>query len=451
MTEPTSPPPRRRRTALSAAATAALGVGLFLAGGLGLAPWPAAPAGQAPPPGAAPGGPAGADELSTAITALQDQLRRSPQDATALATLGLEYVQQAKNTADPTYYPKAEEALQRSLALESAENFTAMGAMASLENGRHHFTQALDWARRAVAVNPYNSSLQGTLADACTQLGRYAEAADAVQRMVDLRPGTPSLARASYVAELRGDTDTAREDMRRALQDAGGPADQAFAHYYLGELAFNSGDPATELQHAQAGLTVAPGYTALLAGKARAEAALGRTEAALDDYRQAVQRVPQPEYLLQLGELYQSLGRTQEAEQQYQVFRAEERLLTVNGVTPDADAALFEADHGDPARALAIARDGLRTRPFLDTHDALGWALHAAGHDQEARAEADQALATGARNALFHYHRAMIEAALGDPTAEQADLTRALSLNPHFSPLHAPEAHTTLTHLTTPA
>ncbi|MFJ4921668.1 tetratricopeptide repeat protein [Streptomyces sp. NPDC088725] len=438
--------PKYRRPLLSAAVATALGAGLFLAGGLGLAPWPAGRSDRHEAPPTEQGAHAtGADPLSTGITALQAHLRQTPTDAVALGTLGLNYVQQAKSTADPTYYPKAEAVLKRSLAVEPADNFTAMGGMAALEAGRHRFGQARDWARRALAVNPYNSSLYGTLADAYTQLGRYSEAADAVQRMVDLKPGTPSLARASYVAELRGDTATARTDMRRALQDAGGPADQAFARYYLSELAFNSGDPAAALTEADAGLRAAPSYTALLQARARAEAALGKTDAAVTDLTRAVERVPLPEYVLQLGELYQSLGRTWEADQQYQIFRAEQELFTRNGVTPDADAALFEADHGSPVKALVIARRGIKSRPFLDSHDALAWALHVNGHDREALAESDRALALGTRNALFHYHRAMIHRALGDTASAHRDLTRALALNPRFSPLHAPKARAALT------
>lgn len=433
-----------RRTLLSAGAATVLGVGLFLAGGLGLAPWQAAPAGTgaAGAEGGAPAAPA--DPLAADISAVQAHLRQTPGDAVALGTLGLDYVQQAKATADPTYYPKAEGVLTRSLALQPAGNFTAMGGMAALEAGRHHFAQALTWAQRAIAANPYNASLYGTLADARTQLGRYPEAADAVQHMVDLRPGSPSLSRASYVAELRGDISTARTDMRRALNDASGPADQAFAYYYLGELAFNNGDPATELAEADAGLRAAPTYTALLQARAHAETALGKTDAAVADLTRAVRRVPQPEYVLQLGELYQSLGRTEEAAEQYQVFRAEQRLFTANGVALDSDAALFETDHGNAQQALVIARKGLATRPFMDTHDALAWALHANGQDQEALAESDRALAQGTRNALFHYHRAMIHQALGDTSAARTDLTRALAINPHFSPLQAPRARAAL-------
>ncbi|MQS16748.1 tetratricopeptide repeat protein [Streptomyces kaniharaensis] len=429
--------PGHRRTLLRAAVVTALGPALLLAGGLGLAPWPAQRTDPAPPMPRTAASDRADDALSADIAALQRRLHETPEDAQALARLGLDYVQQAKNTADPTYYPKAEEVLHRSLQLDGEDNFTAMGAMAALDNGRHEFTRALDWAQRAIAVNPYNSTLYGTLADAYTQLGRYPEAADAVQHMVDLKPGTPSLARASYVAELRGDTTTARTLMQRALQDAAGPADQAFAHYYLGELALNTGDAATALQEAEHGLAAAPTYTPLLQARARAEAALGDTDAAVADLALAVQRLPQPEFVLQLGELYQRLGRSQDAEQQYQLFRAEEKLLTDNGVALDADAALFEADHGDQALALTIAENGIRSRPFLDTHDALAWALHVNGHDREALAESDEALALGTRSALYHYHRAMIQTSLGDASAARADLTTALAINPHAGALVA--------------
>ncbi|PYC70176.1 hypothetical protein C7C46_27610 [Streptomyces tateyamensis] len=434
-----------RPTVRSAAVTAALGVSLFLAGALGLAPWTDTTANPAPAPQESRS--AGGDPLARSVAALQEQLRRQPQDPGALAALGLDYVQQAKNTADPTYYPKAEEVLQRSLAQQPEDNFTAMGGMAALENGRHNFTQALDWAKRAVAVNPYNSALYGTLSDALTQLGRYDEAAAAVQHMVDLHPGTPSLARASYIAELHGDPATAEEDMRRALQDATGPADQAFTRYYLSQLALNRADPAAALREAAAGLTASPGYTPLLQAKAMAEEALGDNDAAAADLNTATQRLPLPEYVLQLGDLYRATGRSQEADRQYQLFRAEQKLFTDNGVAPDADAALFEAEHGSPEQAVALARTGLTTRPFLDTHDALAWALHASGHDREALAEADQALALGTRNALFHYHRAMIQGALGNPDAQRADLTAALAVNPGFHPVHAPEAAAVLADL----
>ncbi|WP_035851459.1 tetratricopeptide repeat protein [Kitasatospora azatica] len=444
MTRPKPFSALRRRRLLPVAAVGVLGVGMFLAGGLGLA----SPSGigqsdtgpAARRPGTVHEASTSADTLAGDIAGLQERLREAPQDAPALGTLGLDYVQQARITVDPSYYPKAEAVLTQSLKLDAADNFTAMAGMAALEAARHNFASALDWAQRAIAVNPDNATLSGILADAYTQLGRYADSFDAVQHMVDLRPGTPSLARASYAWELRGDVNAATENMTRALNDANTPADRAFTLYHLAQLALENGDPKTALAHAEAGLRAAPGSAELLEGRARAEAALGNADAALADYTSAVAKVPQPSYVLELGELLQSLGRTREAEQQYQVFRGEEKLFTDNGVALDSDQTLFEADHGDPAKALSLGENGLRTRPFVEMHDAYAWALHVNGHDTEALEQSRQATALGMRNALFHYHQGMIEKALGHPDRALAELHQALTINDHFSPIHAPVA-----------
>ena len=381
------------------------------------------------------------------IADLQDRLRGHPGDYVAWATLGLDYVQQAKTAVDPSYYPKAEGVLHRSLAVQSQDNFMAMAGMGALESARHDFSASLSWAQRAAAVDPYNSTVQGILGDAYTQLGRYPEAFQAIQRMVDLEPGTPSLARASYAWELRGDVAEATVDMRRALTDAVTPADRAFTRYYLGELAFNAGDPRAALAQDLAGLRERPGDAPLLEGKAKAEAALGDTAAAVADYSRAVSLVPQPQYVVELGELYESLGDMADARREYELFRSEERLFADNGVQLDTDTTLFNADHGDPAEALKDGRQGVKNRPFVEMDDAYAWALHKNGLDQEALVYARKATSLGTRNALFYYHLGAIEAQLGERNSARADLREALRINPGFNPLQAPVARTTLTRL----
>jgi tetratricopeptide (TPR) repeat protein len=393
------------------------------------------------------GSPSDPSRSTAAITALQDHLRATPADATGWATLGLDYVEQARTGADPAYYPKAEMVLQKSLDLGGSDNFTAFAGEAALASARHDFRSALGWATRGVAVNGYSAALWGALADAQTQLGMYDAAAASVQRMVDLRPGTPSLARASYVAELRGDIAGATEAMARALDAAGTPADKAFAHYYLGELALNAGRPADALPHFATGMREDPAYAPLYEGRARAEAALGRDAAAVADFAEAVGRVPQPAYVLEYADYLQSLGRTEEAHRQYEVFLAENQLFTSNGVQLDSDATLYYADRGDGEKALAIATAGIRSRPFLEMRDAYAWALHAAGRDAEALVQERAARATGVRNALFEFHLGVIEKALGHTANAVSSLRTALAINPHFHPLHAPVARRMLTEL----
>lgn len=440
-------PPLVRRMRLTIVG-AALGIVLLIVGALGFVrprssenwtsqrPTAAVPAAVS---GRAPG--ASVEEL---IGSLQARLEATPGDYVSWATLGLAYVQQARISVDPAYYPRAEGALERSLEINTADNFVAYAGLSALAAARHDFAIAKEHAEAGLEINPYSALLYGALSDAETQLGNYGAAFDAVQRMIDLSPDTSSLSRASYTWELRGDVDRAVGLMQRALDDAPNPADRAFTLVQLGELDFNAGDPSAALDRYTAALSASPDDPAALAGKARALAALGQTDTALDTYASLVERAPEPSYVLEYGELLESLGRTSEAQAQYEVVTATQQLFAANGVRPDAVLALFQADHGDPAAALAAAEEAMAYNPFLTAHDAYAWALHRNGRHEAALAAVDQALSLGYRNARFHYHAGMISLALGDDERARDELTQALEINPYFSPLEAETARVTL-------
>ena len=378
--------------------------------------------------------------LDQTISSLQAHLEQVPGDYVAWATLGLAYVQQAKVTVNSDYYPKAEGVLNKSLAINDGENFLAYAGLASLANARHDFAAAEQHAQHGLQINPYSDLLYGALSDAEIQLGEYEQAFVHVQRMVDLSPDTSSLSRASYTWELRGDIEQATALMQQALDDAPTGSNRAFALFCLGELEFNSGDANSALTYYRSALDTAPGDPASLQGKAKAEAALGQNLTAIDDYASVVGQAPEPSYLIEYGELLQSLGRTAEADEQYAIFATTQTLFAANGVEQDADSTLFYANHGDPQRALESAEQGITTRPFVVMNDAYAWALHVNGRDAEALIQIDKALSTGMDNALFHYHRGMIELALGHAAEARSSLERALAINPHFNPLAAPVA-----------
>jgi tetratricopeptide (TPR) repeat protein len=421
-------------------ATAFVTAGLFVAvGGVALARAAGSPARAQHPVVTAPLGAAGGT-LAQQIARSQQDLHLVPGNWQEWANLALDYVQQAKATVDPSYYPKAAAAARRSLRLQPSGNFVAMAAEAALATARHHFRAALSWSSRGLAIDPESAVLYGARTDALTQLGRYAAAAQSARHMELLRPGSDAEARLSYAAELSGNLPVARFYMRQALAHALGPADVAFARYYLGELALEAGHPRTALRDYAAGLLADPGYAALLEGRARAETELGRTTAALRDFATVVNRVPQPSYLLEYGQLLQSLGRRAAAQEQYRVFVVEERLFKANGVMLDTDQTLYDADHGDPIAALASARSALRTRPFLESWDAYAWVLHRLGRDRPALRAANRALRTGFHSALFRFHRGVIEHSLGLVSAARRDLTVALRIDPAFNPMLAPQA-----------
>ncbi len=437
---------RRRRVAglWTAVGVAALAVALLAVGAVVGAPddAPGAPsAGRVAGP-AAPGA-----AFGTAIASLQDGLRRLPANDRAWAQLGAAYVQQARLTADPSLYAKADGAFAESLRLRPTGNDAALAGQAGLAASRHQFARAVELSQAALSINAYSSAALAVQVDGLVELGRYEQSRVVLERFLQLRPGVDAFTRASYAKELQGDVDGARDALERALAVAATPSDRAFAHHYLGELAWNNGDVQTASDAYEAALAADPSYVPSLAARGKVKALRGDVEGALADYRAAIARQPQVATLVELGELLQAQGNTAQAAEQYALVRATQQLYAASGQVVDAELALFEADHGDPAKAVELAGRAHAARPdSIVAQDAYAWALHAAGRDAQALPLARAALRTGLPSAAFRYHLGAIEAALGDPAA-RADLQAALALNPGWNPLQPPRARELLAKL----
>jgi tetratricopeptide (TPR) repeat protein len=365
---------------------------------------------------------------------LQAKLRVHPGDAQGWASLGFAYVEQARITADPTYYPKAQQALARAHALAPSAALTLTGE-ATLAAARHDFGAALRLADEAVAADPYGAQAHAVRSDALTELGRYREALAAARRTNNLRPGTSTFARLSYAAELRGHLRQASRLMAEAARAASTASSYAFAAFHLGELARAEGEPTVAARHYAAALAADPTYAPAMAGQARLAVARGDLAAAERDYVQVVQRLPLVEYIVELGEFYEATGRPELARQQWAVARASAALARANGVVTDLETALFEADHGSPRAALTAARAEWARRHSILAADALGWALHAAGHDRVALRYAVLATRLGTQDARLLFHRGAIELATGRGAAARIRLRRAMNLDDGAAPL----------------
>jgi tetratricopeptide (TPR) repeat protein len=394
---------------------------------------------SAPAPVSRPG-----SETRQLIEQAAANVQAAATDVEALLTLGLGYYQLARETADPTNYARADEAFDRALALSPREAEALIGK-GTVSLARHDFAGALELGREAVAINPRTARAHGVVGDALNELGRYDEAVEAIQQMVDLRPDLSSYSRVSYLRELHGDLDGAIEAMEQAVT-AGGPATEntEYLRTVLGNLWFLAGDLDKAEASYQSSLQRSPGFVYALAGQARVEAARGNLEQAIELLRQATRAVPFPELLIALGETQEAAGRSDDAQATYRLVRDIQGLFRANGVNTDLDVALFEADHGDPATALELARAAYQATPNVKAADALAWAHYRSGDRAEARRHAEEALRLGSLEPSYRYHAGVIAAAQGDVDSARTWLAESVRRNPAWSPLHAARARAAL-------
>ena len=385
-------------------------------------------------------GPTTGSATAVEIKRLLAAIDANPTDAEAQRDLGFALLQRVRETADPGLYSRAEVAFERARELDPDDALVLVG-IGSLQLGKHEFAAALETARRAIDMAPRLAVARAIEVDALVELGRYDEADDAASEMLALASDLTTLSRVSYLAELRGELDVAVTAMRQAKASAGvAPENLAFAHVQLGNLLVSSGNPDAAAEEYDRAIELVPGYPPALAGHGRLGVAAGRLDDAITRFQDAADLVPLPEYVIALADTQAAAGRADDAAHSVELARAEIQLFEATGVTVDLDLALFEADHGDPRRALVFAEAAYAGAPNVRAADARAWALHRLGRHDEAREYADEALRLGSRDPLLRFHAGAIAAALGDDQAARRDLELALSADPGFSATHAAEA-----------
>jgi tetratricopeptide (TPR) repeat protein len=360
------------------------------------------------------------------VADFQRAVRAAPASADAYAGLGSAYVSRARETGDPGYYTRAQRAFDAALRREPGSLGALVGA-GTLAGLRHEFAAQLKLGMRAAAVAPQLARPLTVIADAQVELGRYDAAARTIQRLVDEKPGLAAYSRASYFRELSGDVPGAIEAMRLAASAGGTPENVAYVQVLLGDLELQRGRVRAARLAYTAALRSLPGYPAGMVGLARADAAGGDLGRAAARLRRAAARLPLTSTLGLLAQVEEALGHAAAAAAALDTARAQQRLYRAAATAPDAEAVLFEADHGSPAAAVALGRRVWAAAPSLRSADALGWALTRAGRPAAGYAFARRAVALGSHDAGFRLHAGMAakQAGLARPAARHLAVAAA--------------------------
>ena len=239
-------------------------------------------------------------------------------------------------------------------------------------------------------------------ADADLQLGRYAEARRAYERLVAETGSWDNLARLAHFEQVLGDPERADalfaeaadeitakelrsyawvETHRGLLHQRHGRLDEAEGHYERAQAAYS-------------------GYWLVEKHVAGLRAAQGRLDEAIVIAEDVAARVARPELAQAAGDLLRRAGRPDAARAWH--MRALAGYLesaSLGEVQYHHHLAEHYADvEGDGAAAVLWAERDRELRPHYATDAALAWALHRAGRHDEALEAAHRTLASGVQD-----------------------------------------------------
>ena len=189
-----------------------------------------------------------------------------------------------------------------------------------------------------------------------------------------------------------------------------------------------------------------PNYYLALAGKGKSRAAQGDFENAVKILNDSLNRIPNVENAILLGDIYTKQGNAEQAKQQYELVEVIEQKIGVNN--DQKRLAMLWADQNIKLdEALEIATREHHSAKDIFTADTLAWILYKKGNFAEAKKASDEAMRLKTNDARILYHAGMIEKELGNKTEAKKLLKKAIETNPKFDLLQAEIAQKTLTEL----
>lgn len=365
------------------------------------------------------------------VAAAETAIARNPGAVRPQVDLAMALARRARETADPAFYEKADEALGR--ALEKApDDYEALRTRVWIRLGQHRFAEARDEAQRLQKRAPDDLLLYGLLGDAHMELGDYAAAEEALQWMLNLRPGNvPGLTRGAYFRETIGQVAGALAFMIEAFErtPVDETEDRAWILTQIAHLQLSSGSVADAEATAQRALGLFPGYHYALAQLAAVRTAQGRHDEAAALYSERYQQAPHPENLYDVGRALERAGRKREAKAAYAIFEPKARAESDSPDNCNRELIAYYVAHGRAQDALRLAEREVARRRDVHTLDAYAWALHANGRFAEARTQIEAALAVGTKDARLLYHAGVIAERAGDRAAARKHLDEAARVN----------------------
>ena len=346
--------------------------------------------------------------LSDRVAALEAALAANPRDHASGIALAEALVRQSRVTGNGAFAARGEQRVRAALESDPGD-YDAQRMLGVVLLSLHRFDAAVAAGERARSMRPDDPFNYGVIGDGLLELGRYQQAFEAFQRMVDMRPSAASYARVSYAQEIQGQLDAALETMHRAA-NATSPRDAeglAWTLAQAGDLLLRLNRVSDAEASYRRALAVFPGHPYALMGQARVLAALGQDNDAIANAAILLQQAPSMRLAAFIGDLHARNRRPTDAER----FYAMAEVIGRDTASTDESLAGFLAERDRKLdEAVMLAERVAGRRQDVHTLDALAWAYFRVGRVEEAAVAADRATAVGTRERRVVLHAAAITA-----------------------------------------
>jgi tetratricopeptide (TPR) repeat protein len=277
-------------------------------------------------------------------------------------------------------------------------------------------------------------------ADLDFQQGRYEAARSGYEALIEEERTWDTLARLAYFHFKMGDFDRADQLYDEAVDELTAKEMRHYAWVELqrGVVDLSRGNYEKAREHYERAERAYSGHWMVQEHVAELLGAEGRHDEAEALYRGVIARVPRPDFLQALGELYLSTGKTAEANDCLK--RAESAFLesAQRGEVhyyhhlADLYADVFE----NGVEAVKWAQKDLELRRNFSTLAALAWALYRAGEFSRALEVMNESLASGVKDARLFHAAGLIHKAFSPNGKADSYLQMAAAINPHYQNFH---------------
>jgi tetratricopeptide (TPR) repeat protein len=378
------------------------------------------------------------ERIDQGIAELADNALQFPVDRVKITKLAYLQYQRASLTGNLDELNVADRTLDHAI-----EHLGRDGDLYFLKANIHFKVHRLDDVEQDLnASTDLLESPQGRAlkADLDFQQGRYDAAKTGYETLIEDERSWDALARLAYFNFKMGDFENADSLYDEAVDEL---TAKEMRHYSWVELQrgvvdLTQGQYEKAREHYQRAERAYSGHWMVQEHFAELLGAEGKNVEAEAMYRRVIARVPRPDFQQALGELYLSMGKSEEANDVLK--RAETAFLdsAQRGEVhyyhhlADLYADVFE----NGAEAVKWAQKDLELRRNFSTLAAMASALYRAGEFAKALELMNESLASGVKDARLFRLAGLIHKAFSPNGKADHYLQMAAAINPHYENFH---------------